>query len=52
MSKLKKIVLFSGIGAIALAIIIITSVSYGKYAAYRKKMDEQTQTSITYVSEV
>ena len=50
MSKLKKIVLFSTLGAIALAIIIITSVSLIKYSIYRSQFkDMETSTRIEFI---
>lgn len=47
MSKLKKIVLFSGLGAIVLAVIIITTVSLIQYQAYRSQFDNKQQSQIT-----
>lgn len=41
MSKLKKIVLFSGMGAIALAIVISTLASFISYQVYRNSKKEQ-----------
>ena len=50
MSKLKKIVLFSSLGAIFLAIVIITSVSLIKYHNYRKQFkDMETMVHTEYV---
>lgn len=46
MSKLKKIILFAGLGAIALAVILITSISYIQYQIYRgqfKDTDPEAQ---------
>lgn len=40
MSKLKKIVLFSGLGAIVLAVILITSISLIKYQIYRSQFKD------------
>lgn len=40
MSKLKKIVLFSALGAIFLAIVTITSVSLIKYNIYRSQFKD------------
>lgn len=50
MSKLKKIVLFAGLGAILLAIVIITSVSLIKYSIYKSQFkDMETKAQIEYV---
>lgn len=46
MTKLKKIVLFAGIGAIVLAIVLITSISLIEYRIYRdqfKDVDPEAQ---------
>lgn len=50
MSKLKKIVLFSTLGAIFLAIVTITSVSLIKYHIYRSQFkDMEAMTHTEYV---
>lgn len=50
MSKLKKIVLFAGLGAILLAVITITSVSLIKYAIYRSQFkDVEAEVRTEYV---
>lgn len=40
MSKLKKIVLFAGLGAIVLAIAVITAVSLIEYRIYRSQFKD------------
>lgn len=50
MTKNKKIVLFSGIGAIVLAIVVVTAVSLIKYGIYRSQFkDKEAETNIAYV---
>ncbi len=51
MSKLKKIVLFSGLGAIVLAVVIITSVSLIKYQIYRSQFKDQ-ETAVQTVRDI
>lgn len=47
MNKYKKTVLFAGLGIIALAVIIITSVSLIQYAVYRSQFkDSEAQVQI------
>lgn len=50
MSKIQKIVLFAGLGAILLAICIITSVSLIKYQIYRSQFkDLEPEAQVSYV---
>ncbi len=50
MSKLKKIVLFTGLGVIALAVVIITSVSLIRYQIYRSQFrDDEPEQSICVI---
>jgi len=48
MSKLKKIVLFAGLGAIFFAVILITAISLIQYQIYRSKANSEQAQVVEY----